>query len=183
MKKFAHSALVPWHYDNYTWCKFSYSFFEIQVGGNRHTYTWYKSSFPTYCIRDITCAFYIGFATFLPNLVKIGQILLNRQQFIEIQNGVGRHIDFWQLNQFLYNRGALWIAFVTFPPSLTRIGRKVYKQHRFVEIQDICWRRPPSWLFVTVCSSMRDDGTIVEFDTDNMRKDGHQTLVYIYIAI
>ena len=84
----------------------SVSFFEIQVGGNRHIDTWYNSSFPTYCIRDITCAFYIGFATFLPNLVKIGQILLKRQQFIEIQNGVGRHIDFWQLNQFVYNRGA-----------------------------------------------------------------------------
>ena len=37
---------------------------------------------------------YVGFTTFPPNLVRIGQIIMMWQLFFKIQDGGGRHLDF-----------------------------------------------------------------------------------------
>ena len=42
---------------------------------------------------DLADAFYIRFATFPPNLVRIGQIVKKWQQFFEIQDGDDSHLE------------------------------------------------------------------------------------------
>ena len=48
-------------------------------------------------ISNMTVALYIKFATFPPNLVRIGEVIKKWQQFFENQDGGSRHLIFWLL--------------------------------------------------------------------------------------
>ena len=61
-------------------------------------------------------AFHVRFATFPSNLVWIGPLIKNWQQFFKIQDGGGRHLDlsqFWIFDMTV----ALHVRFATFSPN------------------------------------------------------------------
>ena len=49
---------------------------------------------------DIIYVLLLGVATFLPNLVRIGQEIRERHQLLEIQDGGSRHVEFRQLGVY-----------------------------------------------------------------------------------
>jgi len=44
---------------------------------------------------NMAVVFYCIFSTFPPNLVTIGPIVMKRQPIFKIQEGGGRHLEFW----------------------------------------------------------------------------------------
>ena len=83
----------------------------------------------------MTVAFFVRFSTFPPNLVSIGPIVKKWQQFFEIQDGSGRHLEFGEMCIFNMTV-ALEVRFSTFPLNLDRIGPIVEKWQQLFEIQD-----------------------------------------------
>ena len=75
-------------------------------------------------------------ATFPPNLVVIGQKLIERHQFFKIQDGGSRHVDFRLSGVFLYIIDVLLFKVATFLSNLVEIGKKMIERHQFSEIQD-----------------------------------------------
>ena len=67
-----------------------YQFSGIQDGGNRHVGFLSPGSYQ-YSILQNVLLFIV--ATFLPNLVKIGEKLRERYHFFAIQDGCGRHFE------------------------------------------------------------------------------------------
>ena len=53
---------------------------------------------------DILYVLFMGAATFLPNLVKIGHEMRERHQFSEIQDGGNRHVGFLSPGSYQYYR-------------------------------------------------------------------------------
>ena len=84
----------------------------------------------------MTVAFYGRFSTFPPNLVRIGPIVKKWQLIFEIQDGVGRYLEFRQMCIFDMTV-AFYGRFSTFPPNLVRIGLIVKKWQQLFEIQDV----------------------------------------------
>ena len=74
-------------------------------------------------------------ATFLPNLVQIGQKLRERHQFFKLQDGGSRHVEFW-LEALCEVVLMLIIEVVTFLPNLVKIGKKLRERHQFFKLQD-----------------------------------------------
>jgi len=64
---------------------------EIQDVGERHL------EFSKLCISDVIDMFQIEVPLFSQILATIGQILKKWQQFFEIQDGGGRHLELWLL--------------------------------------------------------------------------------------
>ena len=66
---------------------------------------------------------FIEGATFLPNLVKIGQELRERHQLSKTQDGSSRHLEF-RLQVFFNSIDELFFKVTTFPTTLVGVGKK-----------------------------------------------------------
>ena len=86
------------------------------------------------CIFDRTVAFYGRFTTFLPNLVRIGPIVYKWLPIFEIQDGGGRHLEFWYMCIFDMTF-AFYGRFSTFLQTVVRIGQILKKWQHIFEIQ------------------------------------------------
>ena len=65
----------------------------------------------------VTVKFYVRFSTFPSNSVRIGPIVRKGQPIFEIQDGGGRHLEFYEL-RILNVAVAFNGRFSTFPPNL-----------------------------------------------------------------
>ena len=83
---------------------------------------------------------FFNVATFLPNLVKIGQKLKERHQFIKIQDGGNRHVKFRLKDAFRCD-GCVVYQIATFLPNLVKIGKKI--ERTASRSQNSRWRQPP----------------------------------------
>ena len=88
----------------------------------------------------MTDAFYIGFATFPPPLVKIGPIEWKWQQFFETQDGGSRHLEFW-LECVFDMTVVFYVRIATFPLNWVGIGSIVKKWLQLFEFRDAGSRR------------------------------------------
>ena len=61
-------------------------------------------------------------ATLTQNLVKIGQIIRELHQFVKIQYGGTRHLEF-RLHMLLNIIVELFFKVATFPPTLVGVGK------------------------------------------------------------
>jgi len=68
-------------------------------------------------------------------LVKIDQIVNKWQQFFEIHDGGGRHLELW-LRRFFDVTDVFWIKVAISPVNLAMIGQIVTEWQPFFKIQD-----------------------------------------------